>query len=72
MRAGTEGSVVFVPQRYCSLIKYDADKGEPLRDSRGFCVEVDKGAHVAIFTREQHHLTSNDGLDISQGSLDFW
>lgn len=33
-------------QRYFpfSLIKYNVDKEEPLRDSAGFCIEADRGA----------------------------
>lgn len=27
-----------------SLIKYDVDKGEPVRDSSGFCIEASRGA----------------------------
>uniref|UniRef100_A0A3P9B6N7 Long-chain-fatty-acid--CoA ligase n=1 Tax=Maylandia zebra TaxID=106582 RepID=A0A3P9B6N7_9CICH len=34
-----------------AVIKYDADKGEPLRDSSGFCMEVEKGEPGLLVTK---------------------
>ncbi|XP_053175782.1 long-chain fatty acid transport protein 2-like isoform X1 [Scomber japonicus] len=44
-KIGAIGRDTFFNKRFYpyAVIKYDVDKGEPLRDSSGFCIEVAKG-----------------------------
>nr|XP_046249231.1 very long-chain acyl-CoA synthetase-like isoform X2 [Scatophagus argus] len=44
-KIGAVGRDTFLHKRFFpySLIKYDVDKGSPLRDSAGFCIEAAKG-----------------------------
>ncbi|XP_044048975.1 very long-chain acyl-CoA synthetase-like [Siniperca chuatsi] len=44
-KIGAVGRDTFIHKRYFpyALIKYDIDKGGPLRDSSGFCIEAAKG-----------------------------
>ncbi|XP_036400133.1 very long-chain acyl-CoA synthetase-like [Megalops cyprinoides] len=44
-KVGAIGREVFIHKKFSpyALIKYDTEREEPVRDSRGFCVEVPKG-----------------------------
>lgn len=37
-----------------SLIKFDVDKGEPVRDSAGFCIEAARGALKTKMQEQQY------------------
>ncbi|KAL4613305.1 very long-chain acyl-CoA synthetase-like [Arapaima gigas] len=52
-KLGASGRVTIFQKLFIShaVVKYDAEKGEPLRDSRGFCVEVPTGETGLLLTK---------------------
>ncbi|XP_023263234.1 very long-chain acyl-CoA synthetase-like [Seriola lalandi dorsalis] len=49
-KIGAIGRDTFLNKRFFphAVIKYNVERGEPVRDSSGFCIEADKGVLVPV------------------------
>ncbi|CAB1317840.1 unnamed protein product [Coregonus sp. 'balchen'] len=49
-KVGAIGKEFFLRKLFspCALIKYDTEREKPVRDSRGFCVEIPKARELAF------------------------